>query len=154
MISELSARLAGKNVLILGIGNRLRGDDGVGSLLIERLQGKVNVPMIDAGDVPENYLGPIEASGANLVLVVDATDLGARPGDTALLELDQIAGRLISTHTTNLSVLFKVIPADIRPQVILLGIQPGNLDFGQGLSEPVRKTLEGLERILVFSLNL
>ncbi|MBN1449551.1 MAG: hydrogenase 3 maturation endopeptidase HyCI [Anaerolineales bacterium] len=149
MLAELSSRLAGKRVLVLGVGNRLRGDDAVGPLLVDHLQGKVNVPLIDAGDVPENYLGPIEESGADLVLVLDATDLGAKVGDAAIFDIEQIQGKSISTHTANLGLLFKVMPPETRPQVIVLGIQPGNIEFGQGLSDPVRATMENLTVMLI-----
>ena len=153
MLVELKSRLVGKHVLILGVGNRLRGDDAIGPLLLDRLQGKVNVPLIDAGDVPENYLGPIEESGAELVLVVDAADMGAKVGDAAIFDIEQVKGKSVSTHTANLSLLFQVIPPEKRPQVIMLGIQPGNTEFGQGLSEPVRATMESLVELLVLSLS-
>ena len=149
MLTEIRSRLAGKRVLILGVGNRLRGDDAVGSMLVERLQGKVRVPLIDAGDVPENYLGPIERSRAEVVLVIDATDLGAKPGDTAVLEIEQVRAATVSTHTASLELLFKAIPVENRPQVIVLGIQPENTTFGQELSEQVRNTMESLAAILI-----
>ncbi len=148
MFAELGTRLTGKRILLLGVGNRLRGDDAVGSLLVERLQGKADIPMIDAGDVPENYLGPIEGSGAEVVLVVDAADFGGDVGDTAIFDIGQLQGKSISTHTASLGLLFKVIPPEKRPQVIVLGIQPGNLELSQGLSEPVLGALESLERLL------
>lgn len=153
MLAELQSYLEGKRILLLGVGNRLRGDDAVGSLLVERLKGKVNIPLIDAGDVPENYLGPIEESGAELVLVVDAADMGAKVGDIAIFDIEQVKGKSVSTHTANLSLLFKVLPPEKRPQVIMLGIQPGNTKFGQGLSDPVCATMESLVELLVLSLN-
>ena len=51
MLAESGLRLVDKHILLLGVGNRLRGDDAVGSLLVERLQGRVDIPMIDAGDL-------------------------------------------------------------------------------------------------------
>ena len=153
MFDELNKQLAGKSILLLGIGNRLRGDDAVGSLLIERLQGRVDIPMIDAGDVPENYLGPIEEAGADLVLIVDAAEMGGNIGDVALFDIEQVQGKSVSTHTANLGLLFKVMPPDNRPKVIVLGIQPGNIEFGQGLSDLVRATMESLTEMLVASLN-
>ena len=149
MFAELGLRLTGKRILLLGVGNRLRGDDAVGSLLVEYLQGKVDIPLIDAGDVPENYLGPIEDSGAEVVLVVDATDMGANAGDIAIFDIEQVQEKFVSTHTANLGLMFKVIPPEKRPQVIVLGIQPGNMELGQGLSEPVQATLERLEEVFI-----
>ena len=153
MLAELSSLIEGKRILLLGVGNRLRGDDAVGSLLVERLQGKVSIPLIDGGDIPENYLGPIEKTGADVVLIIDATDMGANVGDVAIFDIEQVRGMSFSTHTANLGLMFQVIPPEKRPQVILLGIQPGNMELGHGLSEPVLKTLESIEKILVVSLN-
>ena len=136
-------------MLILGIGNRMRGDDGVGSILAERL-GKRNphIPIIDAGDVPENYLGPIENSGADLVLVLDAADLGASPGDLSLIEMNQVKQMGVSTHTANLGLIFRVIPKSRRPEAILLAIQPEQMEPWQGLSPSVEIAMKGLERLL------
>ncbi len=149
MIDELEKIIAGKNILILGVGNRLRQDDGIGSYLVKRLQKRVSIPMIDAGDVPENYIGPIENSGANFVLVVDAADFGGSPGEIALIELDKIKNFGISTHTANLSLLFKVIPQDKRPDVLLVAIQSGSTEIGQGLTDAVRDSLDGLEQLFL-----
>ena len=153
MLAELISHFEGKRILLLGIGNRLRGDDAVGSLLVERLQDKVDIPMIDAGDVPENYLGPIEDSGAEVVLVVDAADMGANAGDIAIFDIEQVQNMSVSTHTANLGLLFKVIPPETRPKVIVLGIQPGDMELGQGLSDEMRTTIENLTEIFVASLN-
>lgn len=81
----------------------------------------MDVSIIDASDVPENYLGPIEASGADLVLVLDAADLGASPGDLSLIEMHQLKDMGVSTHTANLALLFKVIPQTCRPGAVLVG---------------------------------
>jgi hydrogenase 3 maturation protease len=149
MIEELQQRTQDKKVLILGIGNRLRGDDAVGSILAERLAKKLDIPIIDASDVPENYLGLIEASGADLVLVLDAADLGASPGDLSLIEMSQLKEVGISTHTANLALLFKVIPQSHRPDAVLVAIQPEQTEAGQGLSRSVDIAMEGLERLLI-----
>ena len=153
MLDELNSLIEGKRILLMGVGNRLRGDDAVGSLFIERLQGQVDIPLLDAGDVPENYLGPIEDSGAELVLVVDAVEMGANVGDTAIFDIEQVQNMSISTHTANLGLLFKVIPPERRPQVIMLGIQPGNTELGQGLTVSINKAVESLTKILIVALR-
>ena len=122
MIEELQRRTQNKKVLVLGIGNRLRGDDAVGSILAERLAKKLDVPIIDEGNVPENYLAPIETSGADLVLVLDAANLGASQGDLSLIEMSKLKGTCISTHTSNLALLFKVIPQANRSDAVLVAI--------------------------------
>ena len=153
MLAEFKSKLAGKRILLLGVGNRLRGDDAVGSLMVDCLEGKVDIPLIDAGDVPENYLGPIEEASAEVVLVVDATDMGGEVGDVAIFDIEQVQSMSVSTHTANLGLLFQVMPPERRPQVILLGIQPGTMELGQGLSESVQETLESLAEILILCLT-
>ena len=48
-----------KKVVLLGIGNILKGDDGFGPALVHELEGKVPITCIDAGPAPENYAGKI-----------------------------------------------------------------------------------------------
>jgi len=153
MLEELQRRTRDKKVLILGIGNRLRGDDAVGSILAERLMEKLDVPIIDAGDVPENYLGPIETSGADLVLVLDAADLGASPGDLSLIEMSQLKQMGVSTHTVNLALLFRVIPSAKRPEAVLVAIQPEHLETGRDLSRSVDIAMKDLERLFIQLFN-
>jgi hydrogenase 3 maturation protease len=148
MLDEINARIEDKNVLLLGVGNRSRGDDGVGSYLIKRLQRKVNIPLLDAGDVPENCISQIESSGANMVLIVDAADFNASPGEIALIDFADMRKNGVSTHTANLELLFKVIPRNKRPETLLVAIQPGS-STGKGLSEAVRDSLDGLESVFV-----
>jgi hydrogenase 3 maturation protease len=56
MLDHLKPYLKGK-VVILGVGNTLRSDDGVGSLLAKRIKEKVPFIVWDTGVSPENYLG-------------------------------------------------------------------------------------------------
>ncbi len=149
ILDELRERIAGRKVLLLGVGNILQGDDGIGPYLIQRLHGKIEIPLIDAGDVPENYIGPIEDSGADLVLVVDAADIGAKPGEIALIEMAQLTDFGVSTHTANLALLFKVIPEEKRPEALLVAVQPASMQTRRGLSDAVRESLDGLEQVLL-----
>jgi hydrogenase 3 maturation protease len=135
--------------LVLGVGNRSRGDDAAGSALTARLAGRLQVPVLDASDVPENYLGPIEASGADLVVLVDAADFGGKPGDLAVLELAQLGADNFATHAGSLSLLLKAIPAAKRPEAFLLAIQPRSNCLGAPISEPVHRSMQILERVFV-----
>ncbi|MHC4364602.1 MAG: hypothetical protein ACYSTJ_03955 [Planctomycetota bacterium] len=53
-------KLRGPKTVIVGIGNILKGDDGVGPLICQQLRGnEICAELIDAGTVPENYIQPI-----------------------------------------------------------------------------------------------
>ncbi len=126
----------------------MRGDDGLGPALIERLQGKVAATLIDAGEVPENYLGPIEAAGVEVVLIVDAADLKANPGDVALIELEQLGKTGISTHNASLGLFASVVQRLTGADILVLAVQPMVNSFGAPMSEEVEQTLDGLEEML------
>ena len=135
----------------MGVGNRLRGDDGLGCFLVNRLKGKVNIPLIDGGNIPEKYLGLLEASQPDLVLVAVAADVpDAVSGDITLIDLDQVQAMKVRTRSTDLSLLFRFIPQKSRPEVLLIAVQPDNeLQDRKGVSDSVKVALDGLEALFV-----
>ena len=87
--TRLSDRLAPEltgRVCVLGIGNRLRRDDGAGSLLAAALAEQEGAAVLDAGTVPENYLEKVAGSNPDTVVIVDAIDFDGAPGEIRLLE--------------------------------------------------------------------
>ncbi len=148
MLDTIRQKIKGKRLLIMGIGNRLRSDDAIGPLLIDRLQGKVTAKLLDAGDVSENYLGVIESVQPEIILVADAVDFGGRPGEMVLLGLDQLSKANSTTHSSSLHLLFKALQLDPLPEILIIAIQPANIDFGESISPPVNETLEAVARIL------
>jgi len=151
VIDELTRRVENKKVLLLGVGNRLRGDDGLGCFLVNRLKGQMFIPLIDGGNIPEKHLGLLEASHPDLVLVAVAADVpGAASGDITLIDLDQLQTMKVKTRSTDLSLLFRFIPQKSRPEVLLIAVQPDNemLDR-KGVSDSVKVALDGLEALFV-----
>jgi len=148
MRQELQRRISGKRVTIVGVGNPLRGDDGVGPALIERLRGHADATLIDASDVPENYLGMIEGANPETIVFVDAVDLGAQPGDVALIEMAQLGGARVTTHNTSLALAAQMLQADTGADIFLLAIQPGVTTLGAAMSPPVQTTLQNVARLI------
>ncbi len=147
MRQELQRRISGKRVTMVGVGNPLRGDDGVGPALIDQLQGKVDAVLVDASDVPENYLGIVQLSRPEVIVIIDAVELDARAGDVALIELEQIGGTMATTHNTSLEPFAKMLRAETGADVLLVAIQPANRTFGAPMSPAVVATLEQLGKI-------
>jgi hydrogenase 3 maturation protease len=83
------------------------------------------------------------------VLIVDAADFGAQPGEIALIELHDMKKVGVSTHSANLSLLLNVIPKAKRPEALLVAIQTGSVITGKGLSPEVRDSLDGLDAFFV-----
>ncbi|MBI2758056.1 MAG: hydrogenase maturation protease [Chloroflexi bacterium] len=151
MIEELAQRVDNKKVLLLGVGNRLRGDEGLGCFLVNRLKGKVRIPLVDGGSVPEKQLGLLASSHPDLVLVVVAADVpNTSSGDITLLNLDQLRPMQVKTRSADLSLLFRFIPQKSRPEVIIIAVQPDDeMEGRKGVSNAVQAALDGLEALFV-----
>jgi hydrogenase maturation protease len=145
-----------KKTLVLGLGNILLGDEGVGVRVVERLQERYEFPqgvqVLDGGTLALDLLPYVEDT--DRLLVIDALELGAEPGTIARLEGDQVPASLsvkISPHQMGLAdVLAAARLRDVYPgQVVLWGVQPGVMGAGLELSSPVAAQVEVLvDRVL------
>ena len=82
-------------VLILTIGNMLKGDDAIGPLLYEQLKGRISAEIIDAGTVPENYIQTIIKKAPEALLVIDAIDFAAPAGTVDMFKPSQLNSLII-----------------------------------------------------------
>jgi hydrogenase 3 maturation protease len=144
---QLETCLGGSTVLV-GIGNRWRRDDGAGPLLMDRVAGKVRARCIDAGDAPERHLGEALHSRPETIILVDAVDFGGSPGEIAVFGGGDLPARLGTTHDVPLRVLMGYLAAEGRATVLLVGIQPASVGFGEGVSAPVEASVEALADLL------
>jgi len=130
---------------ILGIGNRLWRDDGVGSVLAERLK-KANpeAAVFDGGMVPENYLEKVAAARPEHILLIDAADFGGQPGEWRLFTGEELAFTGVSTHAGSPRMLAAYLEERTGARVELLAIQPGDTGEGSELSPQVAVTVDFL----------
>lgn len=137
-------------VAVLGIGNRLWGDDGAGSMLAERLAAAhPQAAVFDGGMVPENYLEKVLATHPDTVLLIDAADFGAAPGESRVFSGEELAMTGLSTHAGSPRMLAAYLEQRMPVEVKLLAIQPGAVAEGEGLSPEVEAGITALlERIL------
>lgn len=138
-------------ILVLGLGNILLGDEGVGVRVVERLQELYHFPpevqVLDGGTLALDLLPYVE--DADRLLVIDALEMGAEPGAIARLEGDEVPAFLsvkISPHQVGLADLLAA--ARLRgcypQQVVLVGVQPWMIEPGLALSPPVAAQVEVL----------
>lgn len=145
ILEHLLAHLTGK-VVILGIGNTLKSDDGVGALLASRIRDKVPYTVYDAGPGPENYLGKIIKEKPDNVVIIDAVDFGGEPGEFKVVDGDDIKTvNWFSTHNASISLVINYLQSNFKVDIIVLIIQPKTIAFGDRLSQEVARTLDNLE---------
>jgi hydrogenase 3 maturation protease len=136
LADTLAGLARGRTVCVVGVGNPLRGDDGAGPLVVERLGGHDGVRLIDAGTTPENWYGPLLAHGPALVVFVDAADHGGAPGECVLAAADTMAARDGGTHAPTLKLLAHLLaPRGVDSWFV--GIQPARTATGAPLHPAV-----------------
>jgi hydrogenase 3 maturation protease len=150
-LSESLAQWRNARVVILGVGNTLKGDDAVGPFVCERLSGRVSARVIDAGTTPENYIRPILEASPDVLLIVDAIDCGARPGDTRIVPLDQVDRSIFSTHALSLHLSIDLIRRERALEACLIGIQAESVQLGGCLSPAVGDAVDRLVDMLTES---
>lgn len=137
-------------VLVLGLGNLLLGDDGIGLTLLTELRKEAgqwggSVEFVDGGTQGLMLLGQI--SGRPAVLVLDAVDVGKAPGTLAVLRQEDIDGvsvhRSTTAHEGNAGELLAAarMLGESPGEVTVIGVQPEQVATGIGLSETVQKNL-------------
>ncbi|HYM41102.1 MAG TPA: hydrogenase maturation protease [Thermoplasmata archaeon] len=137
-----------KRVAVVGVGDELNVHDRLGMLAAKEVDGLhlANVRVFLAGTVPESVTGPIRRYRPDAILLLDAADMGARPGTVALVEPREVRANLLSTHALPLSVVMEFLEKDAGARVTLVGIQP-DLD-AEGFS-PAGPEQAGLTRLVV-----
>lgn len=140
-----------KKTLILGLGNILLGDEGVGVRVVERLQELYEFPhevqVLDGGTLALDLLPYVEE--ADRILVIDALKMGTEPGTIARLEGEEVPAFLsvkVSPHQMGLADLLAAARLRDRfpEQLVLWGVQPAVMQPGLELSSPVAAQVEVL----------
>ncbi len=137
--------------LILGVGNPLQGDDGVGVRVAEMLADQELPPGVKVEEVGTPGLGLAAwLEGQSRVVIVDAVYMGQSPGTWRRFgpaEVRLIADSdVISLHEPGLAEALALAQAlDALPQeIVFYGVEPVCCDAGQELSPAVRQALPGL----------
>lgn len=138
------------HTLILGVGNLLMSDDGVGVHAVQRLAGRPLPPGVEAVDGGTCGLELLQYfEGVERLIVLDAADLGRPPGEIVRLEGEEVPAFLalkVSPHEINLpELLFSARLSGVYPRrVVVLGVQPASIATGVELSPPVAAQVAAL----------
>lgn len=144
-------------IVVLGVGNLLRRDEGVGVRVVQELAARYRFPpsvtLVDAGTAALRILPLLE--DAHHLIVVDAVDAGATPGTVLLFgpDMAEVATTPgISLHEMGPLEMLDLLEATTghRPSTTIIGIQPADLaPWNDSLSAPVARALtEAIERVL------
>lgn len=135
-------------VVVVGMGHELNGDDAAGPViaraLVQRAAGLDRLLVIDAGPAPENTTGVLRRFGPDLVLLVDAAQMGELPGAVRWLDGEQTTGISASTHSLPPYMLARYMTAEFGCHVALIGIQPFSNRVDAPLTPGMQAAVEGV----------
>ena len=127
-----------KKVLVMGIGNTLLQDDGIGVHVTELFksthEADPDISVLDGGTIGLSLLPEIE--DADAVIIVDASEIGGQPGSMQIFrnaEIDQqLSGKKRTVHEVALSDLFSAaaIRGRCPSERALIAIQPASTELG------------------------
>lgn len=145
-----------KKTLILGLGNILMQDEGVGVRVVEAMRDvplPSGVDLLDGGTAGLSLLELME--GYDRVIVVDAVEAGAEPGAIFKFRPEDLAAmpnvQLISFHQVGLmDVLQLAESVGQRPEVVIIGVQPASLNWGTELTPQLQ---DAVPRVIEFVLR-
>lgn len=126
-----------RRVVLVGIGNPLRGDDAAGCLVARRLAGTPGLTVVPSDETPERDVPRIVDLKPDLVILADAVAMGRPPGTVEVLGTGALAGYLPTTHRLPLTLLADILRRASRAEVVVLAIQPGRVELGAAVSPEV-----------------
>lgn len=139
-----------RRLCISGVGNMQKADDGAGPLAIKLLRRKIKkqkseeILLIDCGEAPENYSGEIRKFQPALTIIIDVCISGKKPGTIHIVKPEKIQYDDFSTHRLPLSMFVKFLEETMTTRVIVIGIEPNNLNFGVEISPEVNQAVKTL----------
>jgi hydrogenase maturation protease len=130
--------------LVLGLGNQLLGDEGVGVHAAEELlRGPLpsGVVVLDVGTAVLDALPAMEV--AERIVVVDAVRADRAPGTVYRVPFDEMSHPQVigSVHGFDLSRALALSGRTDQPEVVVIGVEPETIDWSLELSPPVREAM-------------
>lgn len=151
---------SGPKVLVLGIGNLVMSDDGVGVKVVQRLQREYccaeRVEIVDGGTLGLDLLPRLE--GVERLIVVDAVETGKAPGSCVRLAGEELPIALetkVSPHQMGLKDLLSVaeLLGHAPREMVLIGVQPGSIEMDTALTAEVEVKVEEMMRMVLDELD-
>jgi len=146
-----------KKIAVIGFGNTLRRDDGIGIVILEsllKIYKRKDMDYLNCGSASFDLLNRFK--NYDKVLIIDGINAGLRIGELKIGKVKDLDNKLvesiISTHTLSLkSVLDLSKELGIKANIYLAGIQVKDISFGEGLTETLnQKKNDIIEEIIRF----
>lgn len=148
------------DITILGIGNLLMGDEGVGIHALNKLQESYtfspDINFVDGGTIGIDLIPYFE--DCKKMIIIDAVDFQEEPGYVGVLQNEEIKYRFntkLSLHHAGLSDVLSIIELQEieAPDMILIGVQPEKVEMGLNLTETISNKMDSVIQIILNKLE-
>ncbi len=132
-------------IKVIGIGSAMRRDDGIGIRLVNALK----VDDVECAECPCDLSILHALENCDAAVIADAVDFGGKPGETRVMKPGDLPRNGGETHSMNLGRILDL--ADLggeRPEILIFGVQPADVGFGDSLSEEMSRAMPSVERAL------
>lgn len=140
---------------IIGIGNKLRGDDGIGPAMIEELRQDNEIDrladLIDISSDAFSLLDILSANGAKWI--IDCADMACQPGTVNYINIDrnsmEMMNSMISLHSLSFAEVYQLAKI-LNPalECYLIAVQPASIRFNSKLSKEVKKKIPYIRELI------
>ena len=143
-----------KRIAVIGVGNILMGDEGLGVRAVEKLEARkvpLNVTLFDGGTFLHSLLGTLE--GFDKAVIIDAVKGGSAPGAIYRFTLQELEskqtgepGRMLSLHELVVpkALALEKLVSKLPEEIIFLGMEPEKIIPSRELSETVSGKMDQL----------
>lgn len=94
---------------------------------------------MEGGTLPESTSGPLRRFNPDLVIFIDAAELGKPPGTIELVAPARIGGVSFSTHAIPMKLMMDYLAGELGCEMLLVGIQPEKIEFDSEMSQTAKK---------------
>jgi len=149
-----------RKTTILGVGNVLLKDEGIGVFMAQRFERKYVFPdfveIVDGGTLGLSLLSVVTQT--ERLLIFDAVKNRGTPGDTYLLLYEDLPFHIRPKNSLHQADLVETLTlaglVGERPDIVVVGVEPQDIEpWGIGLTPPVRESIDRLERLALDQLR-
>ena len=142
-------------IAVIGLGNSLRRDDGIGVIILESLLNnykRSGIDYLNFGIASFDLMHRLQ--DYDTALLIDGIVAGLLAGELKIFNLEEVAFSkedsqeiMVSTHELNLKDIFRLTRnLEIKTKIYIAGIQVQDVGFGESLSEPLKNNLERITK--------
>jgi hydrogenase 3 maturation protease len=151
LLNNLQSFLKGTtHLVVIGMGNELRGDDAVGLEVVRLLKTHQNprLTVYEGHMTPEAFIAPACSLKPSHLLIIDAAELKQQPGTWRLLSRDEIQTGLFTTHYLPATAVADELSSRCSTKVAFLGVQPKSREITFTRSPECREAAQDIASLL------